>query len=417
MAASYVWKHCNEEREEREERPPAAIVQFSNGKLRNADLVDFTLYRNTDLSNPRKKNRRILAAETDRLCYVGNNYGAEALKCNTLCKYYVGVLDKKTRTMNVHNVELFSMQPVIPGETVTEVDALEHKNKSYREKVDSLIEAFGTNKQKRALSSRRLNQVGSEMLHSAVAKAAENVIQKKGLQALERDVAQTEAQQEMSLLPCHADADKLEDVYLFDDIISPAEYEALEVPAQALKELSSEDVLKMREDGSPQVLIQEMQCLPKDEESREHMARCLWYLKQLIKLSSQRRINLKFSLEEGCPRIVVNRFLKTFTMETFSDGRINNTIPSSMKTKIAAYALALLLHIGDFQVDLTLLHRDLQLTENKMLDVARSMRLKIVKKSVLASGDVMEDHKIGVLELPLIMYNQRVERKKRKKMT
>lgn len=48
--------------------------------------------------------------------------------------------------------------------------------------VDSLIEAFGTNKQKRALSSRRLNQVGSDTLQQAVAKAANTVIDQKGLE-------------------------------------------------------------------------------------------------------------------------------------------------------------------------------------------------------------------------------------------
>lgn len=48
--------------------------------------------------------------------------------------------------------------------------------------VDSLIEAFGTNKQKRALTSRRLNQVGTDTLHHAVAKAANTVIDQKGLE-------------------------------------------------------------------------------------------------------------------------------------------------------------------------------------------------------------------------------------------
>ena len=48
--------------------------------------------------------------------------------------------------------------------------------------VDSLIEAFGSHKQKRALTSRRLNQVGSETLQHAVAKAAQNVIDQKGLE-------------------------------------------------------------------------------------------------------------------------------------------------------------------------------------------------------------------------------------------
>lgn len=47
--------------------------------------------------------------------------------------------------------------------------------------MDSCIEAFGTTKQKRALNSRRMNKVGSESLNCAVAKAAENIIDAKGV--------------------------------------------------------------------------------------------------------------------------------------------------------------------------------------------------------------------------------------------
>lgn len=47
--------------------------------------------------------------------------------------------------------------------------------------IDSLIEAFGTNKQKKALNSRRLNKVNSDMLQQAVIKAANTVIDEKGL--------------------------------------------------------------------------------------------------------------------------------------------------------------------------------------------------------------------------------------------
>lgn len=47
--------------------------------------------------------------------------------------------------------------------------------------MDSCIEAFGTTKQKRSLNSRRMNTVGSESLHRAVAKAAENIIDTKGV--------------------------------------------------------------------------------------------------------------------------------------------------------------------------------------------------------------------------------------------
>lgn len=54
--------------------------------------------------------------------------------------------------------------------------------------MDSCIEAFGTTKQKRALNSRRMNSVGSESLNCAVAKAAENIIDAKGVTGKQLDL-------------------------------------------------------------------------------------------------------------------------------------------------------------------------------------------------------------------------------------
>lgn len=53
--------------------------------------------------------------------------------------------------------------------------------------IDSLIEAFGTNKQKKALNSRRLNKVNSDMLQQAVIKAANTVIDEKGLDGKQKN--------------------------------------------------------------------------------------------------------------------------------------------------------------------------------------------------------------------------------------
>lgn len=43
--------------------------------------------------------------------------------------------------------------------------------------------------------------------------------------------------------------------------------------------------------------------------------------------------------------------------------RVQNKVSSSMHAKLAAYSLALLLHLGHMTADLTLLHRDLGITE------------------------------------------------------
>uniref|UniRef100_A0A3B5MEZ7 Uncharacterized protein n=1 Tax=Xiphophorus couchianus TaxID=32473 RepID=A0A3B5MEZ7_9TELE len=118
--------------------PSLRPLRFSNGCVTNAESLDFSLYKNRDENNPRKKSRRILVAESNRLSYVGQNFGAGSLKCNSLCKYYVGVLNKQTMQMEVHNAVLFNMQPVIPGK---------NRGNYFLTKGKFIFDSFSLNKQ------------------------------------------------------------------------------------------------------------------------------------------------------------------------------------------------------------------------------------------------------------------------------
>ncbi|XP_018551277.1 DNA-directed RNA polymerase I subunit RPA49 [Lates calcarifer] len=415
MAASCSLVCCGEERDD----DKAVIVRFSNGSVRNADKLDFTMYKSADENNPRKKSRRILVAESDRLSYVGNNFGAGSMKCNNLCKYYVGVLNRQTMQMEVHSAQLFNMQPVIPGEA-DEAAKSQDTTQTYRDKVDSLIEAFGTNKQKRALSSRRLNQVGSDTLHQAVAKAANNVIDQKGLEALQHEVAETESQGDLALHlpPCNADADKPENVYLFDELLSPVEFGALEQAGSKMAALTPEELQKMRDDGGCLCVVNHLEKMPAVGEARDKVARCTFYLSMLLKMARQKSITRKFGQEEGCPRIIQSKLFRTFTVETFNNGRVMNIVSTSMRAKLAAYSLALLLHMDHMTADLTLLHRDLGITEARMIEIAKSMGLTLSRPARGKSEEagLQDEHRQASLLLPLVKYDQFMERRKRKKM-
>ncbi|XP_070999277.1 DNA-directed RNA polymerase I subunit RPA49-like [Oncorhynchus clarkii lewisi] len=415
MDANCTLVCCEEERED----DKAAIVQFSNGTLRNTQQLDFSFYKNVDETNPRKKNRRLLVAESDRLSYVGNNFGTGSLKCNNLCKYYVGVLNKETMRMEVHTAQLFNMQPVIPGEASTENDASQNTDLTYREKVDSLIEAFGTNKQKRALTSRRLNQVGSETLQSAVAKAAHTIIDQKGLEALQQEVVQAESQSEVShyLPPCYPDADTPQHVYLFDDILSPVEYDVLDAAGSKMAALTPEELQNLTDEGC-QSVVRQLESLPREGVARERHARCAFYLLLLLKLARQKNMTRKFGQEEGCPRIIHIKLMRTFTVETFNNGRVQNVVSTSMRVKVAAYCLALLLHMGDMTADLTLLHRDLGVTEKRMVEVAKSMGLTLSRHGCVTGDDdgPKAENRLASLRLPLVKYHTFTEIRKRKKM-
>ncbi|XP_042738864.1 DNA-directed RNA polymerase I subunit RPA49 [Lagopus muta] len=400
-----------------EEEQPALLVTFSNGRLQRPDAVRFSLYRSSDVANPRKKRRRILVSETERLSYVGNNFSSGAMKCNSLCRYFLGVLNKDSGQMEVFNAEIFNMQPLLSDNAIPD-DTRDYQNKSYREKVDLCIEAFGTSKQKRALNSRRMNAVGNDILNTAVTKAAADVIDAKGVTALIQDVAQDD-DQNMSIFlpPCHEDADKPENVYKFEDILSPAEYEALQNPAAAFVNITPEEITKKTEEKSHcSFVLEELKFLPADEKSRDRKARCLWFLDILIKFSFLKIIKKKHPMGPECPHIISRKLMKNFTSLTYNNGSVQNLISASLKTKIAAYVIALALHIKNFQIDLTVLQNDLKLHESRMMDIARAMRLKVSKAKGMPGLENDQNHKLGTLSLPLPVQKASGSQRKRRKI-
>ncbi|NXX28209.1 RPA49 polymerase, partial [Nicator chloris] len=444
------------------------VVRFANGRLRRPDSLRFTVYRNRDTAHPRKRHRRILVSETERLCYVGHNFGSEVMKCNSLCRYFVGVLDKNSGQMEVYNAEIFNMQPLLSGGKCWEsellgcfvllipalfpwhgartVPSLVHAERNSRRgehsksrvevkqgvwectgcynvcfclaQMDLCIEAFGTSKQKRALSSRRMNAVGNDIVSTAVTKAAANVIDAKGVTALMQDMAQDDVQNISAFLPpCHEDADRPEHVYKFEDILSPVEYEALRVPAAALANVTAEEMAKRAEERSHcSFVLEELKFLPTDERSRDHKARCLWFLDTLIKFSHLKVITKKHPMGPECPHIISRKLMKNFTSLTYNNGSIQNLISASMKAKIAAYVIALALHINNFQTDLTVLQNDLKLTESRILDIAKALRLKVSKAKGVPGLENDQNHKLGTLSLPLPMQKAPEGQRKRKKM-
>ncbi|XP_061218585.1 DNA-directed RNA polymerase I subunit RPA49 [Neopsephotus bourkii] len=412
-AATATWRY----RGDPDSEQPAVLVQFSNGRLQRTGSMQFTVYRNRDMAHPQKKLRRILVSETERLSYVGNNFGSGAMKCNSLCRYFIGVLDKDSGQMEVYNAEIFNMQPLLSDNLVPD-DTKDYQNKSYREKMDLCIEAFGTSKQKRALNSRRMNAVGSDILNTAVTKAAANIIDAKGVTALIQDVAQDDVQNISTFLPpCNEDADKPENVYKFEDILSPAEYEALRIPSAAFVNITPEEITKKTQERSHCCFVlEELKFLPANEKSRDHKARCLWFLDTLIKFSYQKVIKTKYPMGPECPQIISRKLMKNFTSLTYNDSSVQNLISASMKAKIAAYVIALALHINNFQIDLTVLQNDLKLQESRMMDIAKAMRLKVSKAKGLPGFENDQNHKMGTLSLPLPVQKASGNQMKRKKM-
>ncbi|MBV96721.1 DNA-directed RNA polymerase I subunit RPA49, partial [Eschrichtius robustus] len=375
------WLYCGEP----DESQRALLVQFSNGKLQNPGNMRFTLYKSNDSTNPRKRSQRILVSAAVARCLHSSG-----LRRPPGCgwRHFVGILNKTSGQMEVYDAELFNMQPLFSDESVQSESTLESHTKSFREKMDSCIEAFGTTKQKRALNSRRMNKVGSESLNSAVAKAAESIIDTKGVTAHSR-VEETDVGTVMCpLCPwCQG---------------------------YSLQGTEEGDGLKFLHCS---FVIEALKSLPSSEESRDRQARCIWFLDTLIRFRAQKVIKRKSALGPGIPHIINTKLLKQFTCLIYNNGSLRNLISDSMKAKITAYVIILALHINSFQIDLTVLQRDLKLSEKRMMEIAKAMRLKISKRRVSLAVGREEDHKLGTLSIPLPPAQALDRQSKRRKIT
>ncbi|XP_066460551.1 DNA-directed RNA polymerase I subunit RPA49 isoform X2 [Eleutherodactylus coqui] len=399
MAGKASWEYSGDP-----ERP-ALLVQFSNGIIQTPENVNFTLYKNKDAT----KKQRILTAQTERLSYVGKNFSPAAVKSDSLCRYFVGVLNKETGKMRVYDAEQIRMQPLMENSRTAvdeDEDTAEQPNTSYREKVDALIESFGTNKQKRALSSRKLNEVGSDVISKEIVKAAEMIIESKGTAELMQEARDRKEEEFCSqfLPPCNSSAENQESVYDFHTLLPHAEYNALEKVAAAFKNITMEELQeKMANKQHCSYVLQELAEL-KHAKDIDKQARALWYVDALIHISKLKVVKVKDLDDLKCPESVIFSILKRFTVSVFKRQRMHNEITATMKCKIVSYVLALALHISDFQVDLSILQKDLKITENRMFEIARAMRLKITKRVMYSSSVTFDAHKIGSLELPLVSY-------------
>lgn len=56
-------------------------VQFSNGNIKTTDKLDFTMYKNTDEINPRKKHQRILV-RLKRRFILGTTISGDLFMCS-----------------------------------------------------------------------------------------------------------------------------------------------------------------------------------------------------------------------------------------------------------------------------------------------------------------------------------------------
>jgi len=93
--------------------PTAIVAGFSNGRLKldQNDDVRFGYYCNSGSAKFARRHEKMLIAETDRARYVGRNFGPDAISAPSLCRYMLGVYDKRTNKVRLVDASMFHLRP------------------------------------------------------------------------------------------------------------------------------------------------------------------------------------------------------------------------------------------------------------------------------------------------------------------
>ncbi|XP_030829811.1 DNA-directed RNA polymerase I subunit RPA49 isoform X2 [Strongylocentrotus purpuratus] len=311
--------------------------------------------------------------------YVGQNYGDQASKANSMCKYMVGVFDKKTGKMKVYNAQLLELHPWL-GKKVEKEDQIdEAKDLSLAEKKDRLTEAFGSSRKQRAMESRLKNKVGTEALETSAAKALTHAANTPSLPL--------DFEMDTSLLPpCDRSAKRPQGVYKLEDIISARHKKALQVQTEELLlgvKTQADEWKKTKK--FPQYVLDHLPALSREPETERCVTQAtnLIFITFLMQLHVAKPKELKTCLKSAPPGVKTHLY-ETFTQVTPSpDGKSEKRLLSkSCKDKLLSYILVLAQLIDSFHTDIASLTKDLNISVKKLLTHARVVGCKIASQTI-----------------------------------
>jgi DNA-directed RNA polymerase I subunit RPA49 len=385
---------------------PAVVASFSNGRLKldensaNSIRIGYFCSKSANMSN---RDEKMVVAETDRVRYVGRNFGSDALSAPTMCRYMLGVFDKRTNKIRVVDASMFHLRPA-EGDSDDEGTGQDHREQEEQltvaEKHARLTKEFGTAKGRRVVESRLRNQVKDKGLESVVADVVKESAESPSLL-----VDQTgQGSGPVAIPPHNKDATRPEDVYSLDDIISPAEMQALVGPAAVFVNATTQDIAEWREKGVyPGYIMHQLTILPVQASVRQHRACQLLYLSYMHRLLSERNQKLNETiLLSDAPAIVRRTLYERFTMIVSNkQGKGVRSMPARLKDLLRSYMLVLCLIMEEFSLDFTALQRDLDLSLPQLEKCFQALGCKTSRRSLkAATGQTSKSFK-ATLVIPL----------------
>ncbi|XP_033631933.1 DNA-directed RNA polymerase I subunit RPA49-like [Asterias rubens] len=381
------------------------LANFSHGRLNVNDdgaclqPPSFSYFKHRDQADKRRKNQRILVAESNSMQYIGQNFGIHAPRLSSHCKYLVGVLDKESGKMKVYDAKSHQLRPWFgdsskASECITEGG--EQEKLTYSEKNDRLTEAFGSSRKQRALESRLRSAVTPKALETLANKAIEHA-QTQPQSAYPSD---DEADSGGILPPCNQKAEFLRDVYNLDDIIAPLWMEeVLKLPLTSeFIDATDEQITEWQtEEKYCEYILDRLSRFPRSAAEERQEAACILayihYLRKISALGYQDMKTKQVIIDKDLPKSFNDHLVNMFTKTSASvDGvRSRRLFPKQLKEKSLIQMLTLALIVDEFKTDLSLLQKGLTAHLTMLRNHAKALGCRVKEsKSATRKKSILE---------------------------
>ncbi|KAL3667739.1 hypothetical protein V7S43_007292 [Phytophthora oleae] len=395
------------------------VATFRNGPPPPSQRKDMAFEM---FENPANK-KRLVVTSSEKVIYTGANFGYLS-SGHDFANYAVGVYDKKTKEVRLHNVDqIYIMQQLIKNSSEN-VDDNRGEDKSFMEQRRDLVEVFGSKKSKRMQKNREENIVDLE--HISGATSISQTLKKK-ISAAQRKLEEERAQdgnytkeaaalaatRNALLPPVDIDAPTPDRIYDLTKFMDSAVMDSLTIMAEEVIEaLQTTSVAEYSASlNLPSLPTRLMLSLPAPYDVNKM---CLIvYLAYMIDFYNSRfpvrKSAAVFSEEKGIPLVVVRHFLKLFT--DISEG--NNGYPSyfqskALKDKLSLYIIVVALTVNGFTLDLTEVGNDLKKSPIFIQSYARQLGCIVEKgkadATIYGGGSSLASKKQinrAILSLPL----------------
>lgn len=379
----------------------APLIASFHG-VKPTEDTEFNVYSASD------KRRKLMVGENSMIRFEGENLDN---KKELYCNYLIGIYNKDDNSVLLRNAPFYNVTRKIKSvEAISVPKSNLEKNISAR---NELGQAFGTKKIKQKIRNFEKNRVDIQSLSNVVSHI-HNTIEEKSSIIPSKDELEKAQEEDRLIPPYNSTTVKTNEIYNIEDIVPSHELKSISID-ELLQLDTQKDVenyllpLRIKNDT---LLYSLIDSALKDKNKNQDLLRKLIYVAYLLRLRTCREHQLnKGSFMKktfvGSSLAVIDGLLNRYcdSQGTTKNGKTTYKIPDKEQDRILSYALILLLMVNNFQVNITLLSKDIKISVLKLTTICRSVGCSVetlnkAQKTELGLTDGLI-HKCATLKAPL----------------